>query len=590
MNPSPSPAAPRLPTRRTAPGRFRPAMRPLAALLALLQAGGALAHDWTSPGADAAAATQARQAPPARDWPGLVWRGPRDGAPPEPAVEYCRRAPLGVDLPAPGGGAQTRPRHSRPGVARSAEPETAAALDGEVLRAERAEAPVAALPGPGPESRSPSRARGSGPGVADPALAAAPAATADKHAGAHHAEAPAPRGPAPEPSADAAQADPARVSAGMVDDNADFRAFLDFRERHAGLPVRPMDVRERYRLVVHDADGRPVPDARVRVMDGGRWLPLWARTDAGGEAWLHPRVAGAWGATDEPASAWASPAAWPGEGLSPPRRQPQARPEPQRLQVQVRSGSGAQLRQGSAWLQRGQRDDLQIRLDGRAAPQPSRLDLVFLVDATGSMADEIDKLAASMRAMAAQIARLPGQPDLCFGLVAYRDRGDAFFVRQQDFTNDLDAFQGSLAALRADGGGDYPEALDAGLHAAVHRLSWRGEGTTRLIVLVGDAPPHLQRGPGPAPRYDDDLRAALSRGIKLLSIGASGLDSAGETVFRQAAQFTGGRFVFLTYADARDPSSGPGRETVHEVERYSVESLDRLIVRLVREELARRPA
>jgi hypothetical protein len=55
------------------------------------------------------------------------------------------------------------------------------------------------------------------------------------------------------------------------------------------------------------------------------------------------------------------------------------------------------------------------------------------------------------------------------------------------------------------------------------------------------------------------------------------------------AQFTGGRFVFLTYADARRPQSGPGRETVHDVRNYSVQTLDQLVVRLVREELARRP-
>ena len=71
--------------------------------------------------------------------------------------------------------------------------------------------------------------------------------------------------------------------------------------------------------------------------------------------------------------------------------------------------------------------------------------------------------------------------------------------------------------------------------------------------------------------------AALAKGIKLFAVGASGLDPVGEYVFRQAAQYTGGRFVFLTYAHA------------HEVRDYSVETLDRLIVRLVREEMAAWP-
>ncbi len=155
-----------------------------------------------------------------------------------------------------------------------------------------------------------------------------------------------------------------------------------------------------------------------------------------------------------------------------------------------------------------------------------------------------------------------------------------------DFSDDLDAFQRTLGALQAGGGGDYPEALNEALHTAVHRLSWRGDGATRLVVLVADAPPHLDYG---APWYDDDMQGALARGIKLFAVGASGLDPTGEYVFRQAAQYTGGRFVFLTYAKAGDPSSGPGRETAHEVGNYSVESLDKLVVRLVREELAKRP-
>jgi hypothetical protein len=69
------------------------------------------------------------------------------------------------------------------------------------------------------------------------------------------------------------------------------------------------------------------------------------------------------------------------------------------------------------------------------------------------------------------------------------------------------------------------------------------------------------------------------------SPSGSGLDRQGEFIFRQAV-FSGGRFVFLTYAHAASPESGPGRETVHDVRNYSVESLDRLVVRLVREELA----
>jgi hypothetical protein len=206
-----------------------------------------------------------------------------------------------------------------------------------------------------------------------------------------------------------------------------------------------------------------------------------------------------------------------------------------------------------------------------------------MLDATGSMGDEIGKLKASMRAIADQIAQLPGQPDICYGLVAYRDRGDAFLTRSHDLTNDLSAFQGLLARVQAQGGGDTPEALNEALHEVVHGLSWRTDAA-RLVVLVADAPPHLDYG---GPQYDTDMQAALAKGIKLFAVGASGLDPVGEYVFRQIAQYTAGRFVFLTYKNATDPGSGPGTQTVHEVKNYSVQTLDRLVVRLVSEEMAR---
>jgi hypothetical protein len=175
---------------------------------------------------------------------------------------------------------------------------------------------------------------------------------------------------------------------------------------------------------------------------------------------------------------------------------------------------------------------------------------------------------------------------LCLGLVAYRDHGDAFITRTHDFTNDVGGYlRDALMPLRADGGGDYPEAMNEALHETVHRLSWRGDGTTRMVILVADAPPHLDYG---APHYDDDMVAALGKGIKVFGVGASGLDKQGEYIQRQIAQYTGGKFVFLTYANAHDPSSGPGRETTHDVKNYSVDTLDKLIVRLVTEELAKR--
>jgi Mg-chelatase subunit ChlD len=334
----------------------------------------------------------------------------------------------------------------------------------------------------------------------------------------------------------------------MVDDNADFSTYLQFRQR---TPVahRERDVSERHLLQVRNRHGDPVPDAEVAVQ-AASGAAMWARTDAAGRAWLHPR------AFDPSGSAV--------------------------YEVAVRKNG----RQGTTFLRRGQKSAVELVIDEMATPQRARLDLVFLIDATGSMGDEIGKLKASLRSIANEVARLPSRPDICFGLVAYRDRGDEFLVRRHDFTNDLSAFQSVLDALQANAGGDYPEAMNEALHETVHRLSWRGTGATRMVVLLADAPPHLDYG---GPQYDEDMMVALGKGIKVFSVGASGLDKQGEYIQRQIAQYTGGRFVFLTYREARNPGSGPGRETVHDVSNYSVQTLDRLIVRLVSEELAKLP-
>lgn len=124
-----------------------------------------------------------------------------------------------------------------------------------------------------------------------------------------------------------------------------------------------------------------------------------------------------------------------------------------------------------------------------------------------------------------------------------------------------------LNTVRADGGGHYPESLNEGLHQAIHNVEWRAEDAIQLIFLVADAPPHLDY----ANDYDYavEMEQAARRGIKILPIASSGLDDQGEYIFRQLAQFTQGRFIFLTYEGPIN--GGPaGDVTTHHVDAYSV--------------------
>ncbi len=452
-------------------------------------------------------------------------------------------APLQVrpNFRAPSADSCVRPIQTRevPGRAAGQEPLADAAM---APRPGRSGA-GAPMPVPAPAAPPPSATS-----RADIAEAAVPAAMAERAELFRKAETESrSRKPTPLPAPQAAPQQPAPgpVTAGVVNDNADFAEYLAFRQR-TQVHHRSRDVRERYLLQVRDAHGRGVADAEVLVRSP-QGQAAWARTDTAGNVWLHPDAFDAHHA--------------------------------QVYEVTARQ----QGQQARAYLQRGQKSAVELRLDAAPVAQQARLDLVFLVDATGSMGDEIDKLRNSLRSIADEVAALPSRPDLCFALVAYRDKGDAFLLRSHDFTNDLGAFQGVLNRLHANGGGDYPEALNEALHETVHNLAWRGDGTTRMVLLLADAPPHLDYG---GPQYDDSMVAALGKGIKVFSVGASGLDRQGEYIQRQIAQYTGGRFVFLTYADAARPSSGPGRETAHDVRNYSVDTLDSLIVRLVSEELA----
>ena len=479
-----------------------PTARRVAALAGLLTAGAG----WAAPPVWPASATDAAQTSVSSSTLTTTWLREKQTRPnfQPPVASRCADTPVLVEVPGPV--AEQRPPPRRPvGPGHPVSVFDAGAI---------------APPPPAPAS----------PPMPAPALEAV-VVSGSRHPG------PSPADPVP-----------AAVNAGMVDDNADFSAYQAFLQRHAASPVPAWPVAGRQRLQVVDAQGRPVNDAEVtlRAANGAR---LWARTDAGGQVWIHP---GSFDPDDSPG-----------------------------YQVEVRrDGQRARGR-----LLRGQKPVLQLRLP--VQPQPARLDLVFLVDATGSMADEIDKLRASLQDIVRQIDALPSRPQVCLGLVSYRDRGDEYFIRRWDLSHSVAGFQQVLDGVQAGGGGDTPEAMNEALHEAVQHLSWRGSGTTRLLISLADAPPHLDYG---RPWHSDSLRAALGKGIKVFSVAASGQDSQGELVQRQLAQHTGGRFIFLTYQDPANPAAGPGGNTVHEVENYSVEQLDALVVRLVREELAQLPA
>jgi len=170
-----------------------------------------------------------------------------------------------------------------------------------------------------------------------------------------------------------------------------------------------------------------------------------------------------------------------------------------------------------------------------------KIDVVFAIDATGSMADEIQQVKQHLWSTANGILQGDPQPDVRFGLVVYRDRQDAEHTRVVPLTRDVDAIHRELMSLQATGGGDYPEDVDAALQLAVDEMNWSESGA-RLVFLIGDAPPKS---------YGVDRGALLERArraeITFHTVQASGMSSAGGTLFAQIAQLTGGEAEVLTY-------------------------------------------
>jgi Mg-chelatase subunit ChlD len=120
-----------------------------------------------------------------------------------------------------------------------------------------------------------------------------------------------------------------------------------------------------------------------------------------------------------------------------------------------------------------------------------RVDVVFVLDTTGSMSGLIQTAKEKIWSIATTMASAQPTPEIRIGLVAYRDRGDDYVTKIVDLSSDLDSVYATLMDFQAGGGGDGPESVNKALYDAVHSMSWsNGEQAYQTIFLVGDAPPH----------------------------------------------------------------------------------------------------
>lgn len=177
-------------------------------------------------------------------------------------------------------------------------------------------------------------------------------------------------------------------------------------------------------------------------------------------------------------------------------------------------------------------------------PSPGpRVELVFALDTTGSMGGLLDGAKKKIWSIATRIERGQPKPELKVGLVAYRDKGDAYVTRVTDLTDNLDGIYAELSDLQAAGGGDSPENVRQALNDALGRIQWSTDPSAlRIIFLVGDAPPQL--GYADVPTVDQLCETAARREIAINTIRC-GHDRDTENWWRMIARRAEGSYASI---------------------------------------------
>ncbi len=202
------------------------------------------------------------------------------------------------------------------------------------------------------------------------------------------------------------------------------------------------------------------------------------------------------------------------------------------------------------------------------------LDIAFMIDATGSMSDEISYLQAELADVIARVKdSLPGN-NVRLAIVFYRDEGDDFVVKMKDFTSNIPEAISYLKSTGAAGGGDFPEAVDQALNECVDKLSWSDNAVARILFPVLDAPPHETSGV--KDNLHRDISKASTKGVRIAPLACSGIDKSTEYLLRSMALATNGTYVFLT------DHSGIGNDHIEPTtDEYQVELLNNALVRII---------
>jgi hypothetical protein len=349
--------------------------------------------------------------------------------------------------------------------------------------------------------------------------------------------------PAVHPSFDGAQA--GVLTAGRINDFGKWELWTDIagNDLNEWQKIWGISPLLRYTLQLQSQQGSPLADAEVSLMSASGKVLWVARTDNTGKAECWPQIFKSYKKKDLSFSIQ-----YQGFGYN--------------VKNITEFHEGINL--------------LKLPVD---CSHPKYADIAFVVDATGSMTDELEYLKQELLSIIQNT--ISTYPDIAvrLGCVFYRDKGDEYITRKFDFTTDFQAVMEFIGQQVAAGGDDTPEAVDQALDTAVNSLSWSRESASRMLFLVCDAPPHGERD-SVIKSIKETLKDAAGKGIRFIPLAGSGIDKSTEYLMRSFALATNGTYIFLT-----DHSGVGGTHLKPTTDSYDVMLLNVLLEKIISEYL-----
>ena len=170
-----------------------------------------------------------------------------------------------------------------------------------------------------------------------------------------------------------------------------------------------------------------------------------------------------------------------------------------------------------------------------------RIEVCFVLDTTGSMGGLIAGAKDKIWSMANEIISAKPTPEVRIGLIAYRDKTDAYTTKVYPLSNDIDDIYAKLMAFKAQGGGDTPESVNQALNEGVTKMKWsKSKKVLKIIFLVGDAPPHMDYKQDV--KYLDSCKLAMKKDLIINTIQCGNM-AATTPIWQEIARSAEGKFA-----------------------------------------------